>query len=360
MKLNVVVYCHKIFPVIFISLTVLLYMILGFRLFASEGKGKVHSLTMAFIFTSTFLLISHVGAYSDSSIECGLYIAPWQGRNVAGVLVTPLIILGLLHFKWFRKNDSSGFPGVILLIISVLLNFVTNTIDSFGELKHISMENVRSYIGSGWMFGGAAFALVILAVCDIKRGVVLISMVLITFILLVPAPLGLILAYVVTYFADWIYDKKVQSVIVWVGMLMAIAFTGFSSKSRVTWQVDFMPVENDYRISGYYIDACNKINEMVEKNGEDGAQVGALGERYSGLVTASLVLEDTGFDVLKLGDNDEWEVNIGEIIYDASEKCDYIIVHKSFDIDSSLLGMYGYKEAENIGELKIYEKGHEK
>ena len=68
-----------------------------------------------------------MGAYSDMAIEGGAYLAPWLGRNLAGIMITPILIMGLFSEKTGRK--------LLLIVISGVLYFLTNTKDSLAEIR---------------------------------------------------------------------------------------------------------------------------------------------------------------------------------------------------------------------------------
>ena len=53
-------YCHIVFPVLFIFCFIIIYSLLGIRLFSADNRGTVYSMMMTMIFISLMLIIFHV------------------------------------------------------------------------------------------------------------------------------------------------------------------------------------------------------------------------------------------------------------------------------------------------------------
>ena len=358
--MDVVSFTHSVFSVVFVVAVCILYFVLGLRLFALEERGKLYTFTMTCIFLTTFLLILHMGSVSPLAIEGGAYLAPWQGRIVAGILSTPILMLGLIRVlklsaaldtKKDEKTVSISILGIVEIVIAAFLNLISNSIDSLKELKGLRIETLNSYIGVGWLFGAAALAMIIIVMYRWKTARLFIIIILATMVMLVPAPMGLIAAYFVAKLVGWKKDSPVISLIIWGALSVAIAVAGVSSKSRSTYGANFLPIENKYKIAGYYIEAGDFI--IDDSAGKKGILVNAVGERYAGMVEYS-ISHDMHMLVNKLGEGAEGDNDINELMYKASENGGYVVLHSSIQVSDEILNLYGFERIKDIGEVSIY------
>ena len=258
MGIDVIVFCHKFWPYIFLALMIVIYFFLGIVLFSEEGRSKAYVYTMTCIFMGIFLLIIHGGYNGNHTSEALVYIECWQGYMVSAILLTPLMIMALYRKKW-------------LLLIPVALIYIP--VSGFDNFK--TLLQGRTYIsfgGGSWLFVTAAFGLIMMIFLKKKPARVLLAAALLTTGLLVVRPYGIIAAYSITMLIGEARDKAsgewkryAAGAAAFMVLTAAVAAAGFFSNGRVSWNVRFTPIENDLRLPQDIID----IAEYLGKNDPD-------------------------------------------------------------------------------------------
>ncbi len=340
-KMSAVEFCHKVLPPVFCVLMFWEYVLTGAVIFSKEKRGKYYTFFMTGVFISIFLMIIHMGAYSDLAIEGGAYLAPWQGRNLAGIIITPILMMGLFSEKKGRKT--------LLIIISCVLYFVTNTKDSISELSggKTFADIIKSYIDVAWLPAAAGLVLIMAFSLGWESFRPVIISFLIAMVFLVPAPLGLIASYGMTKLVGWglcekddvqeYFYQTLGRLAVFAGFIVLITFVGLSSETRVTWVADYSKITNKYRLTQDIVDICELIDDK-----ENDVKVYSFDIIDSEVSQYSVAACDGRLKNISLGDVDDWsqETEV-DIVKNISSEGGYLILYNFTDVDSSLMEEYG-------------------
>jgi hypothetical protein len=277
-----------------------------------------------------------MGAYSDMAIEGGAYLAPWLGRNLAGIMITPILIMGLFSEKTGRK--------LLLIVISGVLYFLTNTKDSLAEVKSINMEMVKSYVDVAWLSAAAGMVLIMALALGWKSFRPLFLTCLIAAAFLVPAPMGLIASYGIAKLVGWGMcendnpQEKYYMVfgrgIIFAGFIVLLTFVGLSSETRVTWAADYGKIANKYRLNQEIVYMCDYVCD----NEESDVKIYSFDIIDSEVAQYSVAACNGRLKNVSLGDVDQWNQDVAaEVLSSISSEGGYLMVYNFTEVDSSLM-----------------------
>ena len=320
-KKDVIVFCHTIFPFVMLILVVAAELLLGYMMFSKDGRGKVYTLAMTFIFISIYHVILHVGFFPGALLESALYFESWQGYVMAGMVLLPLLT-ALLICKFSRTKKIVA--GIVLFV----LYFVCCGFDAWKELI-FERKEISPFCG-GWLLILAGIGIFIMVSLKNKMAGILMAVALISIALLLPLPAGLISAYFLSELISEVYKNRryVLAGITYGIIVCVVLAAGFSSGSRTSWNIRFAPIENDIRIPQDVVEA---VDFIVGEYGEDVKICGAYSTasevemlsvyKYDGRISARGLWEEKP---LEIHDTEEGLQEIGEdeilILYGTNEE----------------------------------------
>lgn len=369
--LSVVEYCHRIVPIIFLVVMLSVYIKLGAHLFYKEERDGFYTYMMTCIFVSAFMLVLHMGAFSKEALEGGAYLACWQGKYVAGLIGTPALMIGLI-----RIVDGKKKSGIAGSACAVVLMLVANTIDAVKMLASADFISIKdmvlSYIDKGWLLDLAVFGCILSFVFDWKRIKVILLACLIAGVLLVPASLGVIVCFSLAKLVGWEQNfeklkQLVAKMVVLAALLMVVVVSGFFSGSRATWNANFLPIQNKYRLPQDIIDAVDSTwNVDGTEPGEQSIASKVIctsEELASGIMQYSRVKSDENPKsvassnanvIVTLSGQSEYEMTSDQILSEASQNGAIVIVHGNYNLQAGSLKKYNYKLVDQFGELNMF------
>ena len=262
--MNVLQFAHAVMPAAFLVLFVFLYFAFGLYLFRKDGKGFLYIFLMNCMFVSIIFVILHVCYFSPGSLEAGVYINPWQGQVVTGMLLTPLLVMLLSSIEKGEDNRIKLKSKTVICLILLLIAFLLiHGIDAWKKLRSGGFS--FDYMKGGWLMLLAFAGIAAMLAMKKPAAIALVIASLVDCILLIPLPLGIIAAYSFTELIgeiicssknsndnEVIYEinnkRSILAGFVYVVILVTILSAGLFSKSRVSWNINFSPIENDERL----------------------------------------------------------------------------------------------------------------
>ena len=259
--MNILQFTHTVMPAVFLVAFFVVINLLGIFLFSKDKEGRLYTFLMTFIFVSIVMVILHMGYFKEGSLEAGVYINPWQGSVIAGMLLTPLLILSLLlETKKETKKvayDMGRWAAFIALAITYLL------VQGFDAWRLIVNRGFDlNILGRGWLFIVAFFGCIVMIIW--KRPAIKWLLVgsLIPMIFLVPIPLAILAAYSLTELVGEVIRKNaahrfILAGLVYILLLGTLLCAGLFSKTRVSWNITYMTIENKERLPQGVLDVMD-------------------------------------------------------------------------------------------------------
>ena len=268
-------FIHVIVPAVFLVLLFIIYIWLGICIFSVDGRGKVYTLLMTFIFGSVMYVILHVSSFSRYSLEAGVYTNQWQGRTIAGMLFSPILIM---FFTRVRKNPETGRimrKGIIAgLLVTLICMIIIQGIDGWRTCS-LHIKEFSGYFDRGWLFIIAVIGMISMTVMKKPAVKAVIAGSLVMALFFVPIPIAVMAAYAMTELIGEVVHRKsyVSGALVYIIILVMVLGAGLFSESRISWNVYFSPVENEDRLPQGIIDAMEAAEDDVIYTSYDVASV---------------------------------------------------------------------------------------
>ena len=268
-------FIHVIVPAVFLVLLFIIYIWLGICIFSVDGRGKVYTLLMTFIFGSVMYVILHVSSFSRYSLEAGVYTNQWQGRTIAGMLFSPILIM---FFTRVRKNPETGRimrKGIIAgLLVTLICMIIIQGIDGWRTCS-LHIKEFSGYFDRGWLFIIAVIGMISMTVMKKPAVKAVIAGSLVMALFFVPIPIAVMAAYAMTELIGEVVHRKsyVSGALVYIIILVMVLGAGLFSESRISWNVYFSPVENEDRLPQGIIDAMEAAEDNVIYTSYDVASV---------------------------------------------------------------------------------------
>ena len=268
-------FIHVIVPAVFLVLLFIIYIGLGICIFSMDGRGKVYTLLMTFIFGSVMYVILHVSSFSRYSLEAGVYTNQWQGRTIAGMLFSPILIM---FFTRVRKNPETGRimrKGIIAgLLVTLICMIIIQGIDGWRTCS-LHIKEFSGYFDRGWLFIIAVIGMISMTVMKKPAVKAVIAGSLVMALFFVPIPIAVMAAYAMTELIGEVVHRKsyVSGALVYIIILVMVLGAGLFSESRISWNVYFSPVENEDRLPQGIIDAMEAAEDDVIYTSYDVASV---------------------------------------------------------------------------------------
>ena len=268
-------FIHVIVPAVFLVLLFIIYIGLGICIFSVDGRGKVYTLLMTFIFGSVMYVILHVSSFSRYSLEAGVYTNQWQGRTIAGMLFSPILIM---FFTRVRKDPVTGRimrKGIIAgLLVTLICMIIIQGIDGWRTCS-LHIKEFSGYFDRGWLFIIAVIGMISMTVMKKPAVKAVIAGSLVMALFFVPIPIAVMAAYAMTELIGEVVHRKsyVSGALVYIIILVMVLGAGLFSESRISWNVYFSPVENEDRLPQGIIDAMEAAEDDVIYTSYDVASV---------------------------------------------------------------------------------------
>ncbi len=268
-------FIHVIVPAVFLVLLFIIYIGLGICIFSVDGRGKVYTLLMTFIFGSVMYVILHVSSFSRYSLEAGVYTNQWQGRTIAGMLFSPILIM---FFTRVRKNPETGRimrKGIIAgLLVTLICMIIIQGIDGWRTCS-LHIKEFSGYFDRGWLFIIAVIGMISMTVMKKPAVKAVIAGSLVMALFFVPIPIAVMAAYAMTELIGEVVHRKsyVSGALVYIIILVMVLGAGLFSESRISWNVYFSPIENEDRLPQGIIDAMEAAEDDVIYTSYDVASV---------------------------------------------------------------------------------------
>ena len=268
-------FIHVIVPAVFLVLLFIIYIGLGICIFSMDGRGKVYTLLMTFIFGSVMYVILHVSSFSRYSLEAGVYTNQWQGRTIAGMLFSPILIM---FFTRVRKEPVTGRimrKGIIAgLLVTLICMIIIQGIDGWRTCS-LHIKEFSGYFDRGWLFIIAVIGMISMTVMKKPAVKAVIAGSLVMALFFVPIPIAVMAAYAMTELIGEVVHRKsyVSGALVYIIILVMVLGAGLFSESRISWNVYFSPVENEDRLPQGIIDAMEAAEDDVIYTSYDVASV---------------------------------------------------------------------------------------
>ncbi|HBZ02764.1 MAG TPA: hypothetical protein DEO83_03005 [Lachnospiraceae bacterium] len=268
-------FIHVIVPAVFLVLLFIIYIGLGICIFSVDGRGKVYTLLMTFIFGSVMYVILHVSSFSRYSLEAGVYTNQWQGRTIAGMLFSPILIM---FFTRVRKDPDTGRimrKGIIAgLLVTLICMIIIQGIDGWRTCS-LHIKEFSGYFDRGWLFIIAVIGMISMTVMKKPAVKAVIAGSLVMALFFVPIPIAVMAAYAMTELIGEVVHRKsyVSGALVYIIILVMVLGAGLFSESRISWNVYFSPIENEDRLPQGIIDAMEAAEDDVIYTSYDVASV---------------------------------------------------------------------------------------
>lgn len=268
-------FIHVIVPAVFLVLLFIIYIWLGICIFSVDGRGKVYTLLMTFIFGSVMYVILHVSSFSRYSLEAGVYTNQWQGRTIAGMLFSPILIM---FFTRVRKDSDTGRimrKGIIAgLLVTLICMIIIQGIDGWRTCS-LHIKEFSGYFDRGWLFIIAVIGMISMTVMKKPAVKAVIAGSLVMALFFVPIPIAVMAAYAMTELIGEVVHRKsyVSGALVYIIILVMVLGAGLFSESRISWNVYFSPIENEDRLPQGIIDAMEAAEDNVIYTSYDVASV---------------------------------------------------------------------------------------
>ena len=268
-------FIHVIVPAVFLVLLFIIYIWLGICIFSVDGRGKVYTLLMTFIFGSVMYVILHVSSFSRYSLEAGVYTNQWQGRTIAGMLFSPILIM---LFTRVRKDPVTGRimrKGIIAgLLVTLICMIIIQGIDGWRTCS-LHIKEFSGYFDRGWLFIIAVIGMISMTVMKKPAVKAVIAGSLVMALFFVPIPIAVMAAYAMTELIGEVVHRKsyVSGALVYIIILVMVLGAGLFSESRISWNVYFSPIENEDRLPQGIIDAMEAAEDDVIYTSYDVASV---------------------------------------------------------------------------------------
>lgn len=268
-------FIHVIVPAVFLVLLFIIYIGLGICIFSVDGRGKVYTLLMTFIFGSVMYVILHVSSFSRYSLEAGVYTNQWQGRTIAGMLFSPILIM---FFTRVRKDPVTGRimrKGIIAgLLVTLICMIIIQGIDGWRTCS-LHIKEFSGYFDRGWLFIIAVIGMISMTVMKKPAVKAVIAGSLVMALFFVPIPIAVMAAYAMTELIGEVVHRKsyVSGALVYIIILVMVLGAGLFSESRISWNVYFSPIENEDRLPQGIIDAMEAAEDDVIYTSYDVASV---------------------------------------------------------------------------------------
>ena len=268
-------FIHVIVPAVFLVLLFIIYIGLGICIFSVDGRGKAYTLLMTFIFGSVMYVILHVSSFSRYSLEAGVYTNQWQGRTIAGMLFSPILIM---FFTRVRKNPETGRimrKGIIAgLLVTLICMIIIQGIDGWRTCS-LHIKEFSGYFDRGWLFIIAVIGMISMTVMKKPAVKAVIAGSLVMALFFVPIPIAVMAAYAMTELIGEVVHRKsyVSGALVYIIILVMVLGAGLFSESRISWNVYFSPIENEDRLPQGIIDAMEAAEDDVIYTSYDVASV---------------------------------------------------------------------------------------
>lgn len=281
--MNILQFTHTVMPAVFLAVFFVVINLLGFSLFSKDKKGRLYTFLMTFIFVSIVMVILHVGYFKEGSLEAGVYINPWQGSVIAGMLLTPLIIITLLLETDNETKKPALTMGKWAALIALAITYLL--VQGFDAWRLINKRGFDlNIIGRGWLFILTFLGCLIMIIWKRPAIKMLLIGSLNPVIFLVPIPLAILAAYSLTELIGEILktedkpdedksdedksdeDKKqpgnkqyILAGFLYLLLLGTVLSAGLFSKTRVSWNVTYTAIENKERLPQGVLDAMDSI-----------------------------------------------------------------------------------------------------
>lgn len=268
-------FIHVIVPAVFLVFLFIIYIVLGICIFSVDGRGKVYTLLMTFIFESVMYVILHVSSFSRYSLEAGVYTNQWQGRTIAGMLFSPILIM---FFTRVRKDPETGRimrKGIIAgLLVTLICMIIIQGIDGWRTCS-LHIKEFSGYFDRGWLFIIAVIGMISMTVMKKPAVKAVIAGSLVMALFFVPIPIAVMAAYAMTELIGEVVHRKsyVSGALVYIIILVMVLGAGLFSESRISWNVYFSPIENEDRLPQGIIDAMEAAEDDVIYTSYDVASV---------------------------------------------------------------------------------------
>ncbi|MBP3235000.1 MAG: hypothetical protein J6M65_11340 [Eubacterium sp.] len=268
-------FIHVIVPAVFLVFLFIIYIVLGICIFSVDGRGKVYTLLMTFIFESVMYVILHVSSFSRYSLEAGVYTNQWQGRTIAGMLFSPILIM---FFTRVRKDPETGRimrKGIIAgLSVTLICMIIIQGIDGWRTCS-LHIKEFSGYFDRGWLFIIAVIGMISMTVMKKPAVKAVIAGSLVMALFFVPIPIAVMAAYAMTELIGEVVHRKsyVSGALVYIIILVMVLGAGLFSESRISWNVYFSPIENEDRLPQGIIDAMEAAEDDVIYTSYDVASV---------------------------------------------------------------------------------------
>ncbi|MBO4862776.1 MAG: hypothetical protein J5517_00270 [Eubacterium sp.] len=335
---------HKVLPAVFIVCFVVIYAWLGIKLFSADERGRVHNVVMTLIFISLELLIFHVGYFSPKSLEAGVYLNPWQGSTIAGILLAPILMGILIAPSSIRKYIELSVTGILFFIVAGIDNWQ----------RFILYKEGYSFVEKGWLLMLAVAGLITIFMRKKNGFVPIIVTTLIITVCMIPAPVGLIVSYAVAEVAaEAFYEKKTfwGAAVIYVIMAGVILAAGLFSGSRVSWNAAFGPVENSERIPQDLED----MNEWIMSEGDAEVPIFTSDEIESAFKQIGASGESRPENITGLWEESPMKGHDIEKAYDdIPESRIYVIIKNVTDDDIKLMSKKGLWIVKNFNSYNLY------
>jgi len=368
------VLCHRILPGVFLIISLIEYLYLGYRFFVLEKKGRYYTFMGMTVFAAAFFFLQYFIRYNNVEVPCSMYINIWREHVIVTFLVLPLILTTFLRIVYTQtssnesdaeeeKNNSkkskkstrrlSWIRDIIILFVEIIFCIVFYSGQRVYEVFSVDNEGFK-YIIKGlwetnWPFFMALGCIIICFMLKMKASLPVAIICIMAALMGIPLPLAVVIAYGV---AALIVNPKsidlwlpVSYVIFGIGIYVLAIETGSAAHFSTT----FGPVENKYRIAAGTPALVDYL--LGETPSEEGTSVYVVTdqqmaesiESYSPSVEAVVV--------------DNVTTDTANIAFDAGlDQGDYVIIKSDIEPGEALLINDEYAFDSKVGDYTVYRR----
>lgn len=366
--------CHRILPGVFLIISLIEYLYLGYRLFTLERKGRYYTFMGMTVFTAAFFFLQYFIRYNNVEVPCSMYINIWREHVIVTVLVLPLILTTFLRIVYTQtssnesdaeeeKNNSKKskkYTGrlpwlrdIIILFVEIILCIVFFSGQRIYEVFSVDNEGFKFIIKglweTNWPFFMALGCIIICFMLKMKASIPVVVICILAALMGIPLPLAIVIAYGTS--ALIINPKSidlwlpVSFVIFGIGIYVLAIETGSAAHFSTT----FGPIENKYRVQSGTPELVDYLLSETSKGAGVSVyvvtdqQMAESIESYSPAVEAVVV--------------DNVTTDTANIAFDAGlDQGDYVIIKSDIEPSEALLINDEYAFDSKVGDYTVYRR----
>lgn len=375
--------CHRILPGILVTLMLLEYLYLGYRIFVMEKKGRYYTYMGMVTFAAVFFFLQYVIRFINVEPSLSVYINIWRENVIANLIILPLILATFLRVVYSHickvKNDSteteelnedkektskgrgslhgtrafSWLRDIIILSVELILCVVIFSGKHLYQAFAVDKIGVKYIISNlwetNWPFFMALGCFVIIFMLKMKGALPVVMICILAALAGMPLPLAVVIAFGVSALII-----NPESIDLWqpVSFLIfgiCVYVLAIETGSAAHFTATFERAENDYRIPDETVKMADYILE--NSSADSDSKLAVVTDRamadsiiqYTPLVDAVVIDEENA-------------VNTTFIFDVGLENGDYVIIKSDIEPSEALLINDEFAFDSKVGDYTVYRR----